>query len=80
MTEQVSNEAGRSQHLFVELTGETTLRERQQVSARSPRLGDGDVDAGADGLAEYVAEVARTHGLDDAIDHPDGADTDWGPR
>ena len=54
--------------LFVEITGRSSLTERQRVAP--PVDGDGSDDALP--ITEYVASVATANGLDDAIEEPEG--------
>lgn len=52
--------------LFVDLTGRHTVTERQRADDARRVQGDADRD-----VAEYVADAARQHGLDDAIEPPE---------
>jgi hypothetical protein len=52
--------------LFVDITGRDTITERQADDADRRIQNDDDRD-----VATYVADTAREHGLDDAIEEPD---------
>lgn len=58
--------------LFVDVTGETTITERQLDDARQHSPPTMEELA----LSEYIAAATRTDGLADTLDHPD---PDWGP-
>lgn len=51
--------------LFVSVTGETELTERQEASAEGKLVDSGE------SVSEYVTSNARKSGLEEAIDEPE---------
>lgn len=73
MTDHPPADDGQLRDLFVEITGETTLEERQRGEHRERGSRRRQSDPDADDLSTYVAETVAADGLEDAIDAPDGA-------
>lgn len=72
MLEHDTRERKRLRDLFVEVTGRTTVRERQQDCSRRGRSADWTGGTDERDLAADVAEYASEDGLDEAIDGPGG--------